>query len=658
MSLKKRITRLLIMLTTIFTLSFPALTLASTSPTITRLAGVDRYETASQIAKSGWSQSDYAILACGEDYPDALSSAPLAKKYDAPTLLTTSNRLTSTTKQTLLELQVKKVLIIGGSGVISASVESELQSMGLKTTRFFGSDRYATAIQVAQQINSTPSELFVVTGEDYPDALSVASIASIKQIPIILVPNDPLIPDSVKNYISSINVSKTYVMGNTDIISDKVTNQFPNTERILGSDKYARNIAVNQLFNSDFKSDNLCLVTGEGFADALTATAYTAKILEPIILVNNDSPTNTKSYYQQRLSKASNVSVFGGTGIISESVIKNLGSFSDSKGDTASPIGVKLDKSSTTLSVGGSETLKATLDMPYPTFAPVYGDSNNVTWISNNPAVATVSLGNVVALSEGTAVITVKTKDGSHAANCLVTVSNIQSHGNKITMNLSNFTKIGATTATFKYQILDETGKDITPTIPASKLSVVTSIKTSISLDPSKGIGTITNISPSDIDKPVIITIVDLTNGITLSLNSTSSTGSSSYTYPTYNPQPEIPSSSQYPDRKVSKITINSTKIAFDLVTDENNKIGYATYQVNDQYGNDITNSFLAGNLTFTCEVGTIVARGGLLRVALHPNIDPATLTEVTINGTNSNGGVSTSATLTVISQSMEVISQ
>lgn len=659
MSLKKRITRLLIILTAIFTLIFPALTLASTSPTITRLSGLDRYETASQIAKSGWSQSDYAILAFGEDYPDALSSAPLAKKYNAPTLLTTSNRLTSTTKQTLLDLQVKNVFIIGGSGVISASVESELQSMGLKTTRIFGSDRYATAIQVAQQINSTPSELFVVTGEDYPDALSVASIASIKQIPIILVPNDPLIPDSVKNYISSINVSKTYVIGNSDIISDKVTNQFPNTERILGSDKYARNIAVNQLFNSDFKSDNLCLATGEGFADALTATAYSAKISEPIILVNNDSPTNTKSYYQQRLSKASYVSVFGGTGIISDSVIKDLSPFSDSKGDTASPIAVKLDKSSTTLSVGGSETLKAKLDMPYPTFAPVYGDSNNVTWISSNPAVATVSLGKVVGLSEGTAVITVKTKDGSHAANCLVTVSNIQSHGNKITMNLSNFTKIGATTATFKYQILDETGKDITPTIPASQLSAVTSIKTSISLDPSKGIGTITNISPSDIDKPVILTIVDLTNGITLSLNSTSSTGSSSYTYSTYNPPPEIPSSSQYSDQKVSKITINSTKVAFDLVTDENNnKIGYATYQVNDQYGNDITNSPLAGNLTFTCEVGTIIARGGLLRVALHPNIDPATLTEVTIYGANSNSGVSTSATLTVIPHSMEIISQ
>lgn len=298
---------------------------ANTSPTIYRLAGSDRYETASQIAKSGWSRSDYAILAYGENYPDALASAPLAKKYNAPILLTTSNSLPSTTKQALISLQVKNVLIIGGTGVISSFIDTELQSLGIHSTRFFGNDRYETAIKVAQQTTTTPSALFVVTGEDYSDALSVASIVSLKQIPIILVPNDS-IPDSVNNYIATINVSKTYVIGYSDIISDKVFNQFPNAERILGSDKYSRNIAVNQKFNNDFKSDNICIATGDGFADALTGTAYSAKIEEPIILVNNDSSRNTKGYYQQRLLNANIVYVFGGAGIISDTVIQDLNS--------------------------------------------------------------------------------------------------------------------------------------------------------------------------------------------------------------------------------------------------------------------------------------------------------------------------------------------
>lgn len=361
---------------------------STTSPTVIRLAGFDRYETASQIAKSGWSQSDYAIIAFGENYPDALSSAPLAKKYNAPILLTTSSNLPSATKQTLIDLEVKNVFIIGGTGVIFASVESELQTMGIKTTRIFGNDKYDTAIKVAQQTTTTPSTIFVVTGEDYPDALSVASIASIKQIPIILVPNDS-IPDSVKNYFSSINVSKTYVIGYSDIISDNVFKQFPNAERILGADKYARNIAVNQLFKGDFKSENICVATGEGFADALTSTAYCAKISEPIILINYDSPTNTKGYYQQRLSNASNVYVFGGTGIIPDSVMQNLNTYNPSKGDTVSPIGVRLNKSSITIGVG-SETLSATLDMPNVAGGLVAGNTNDVAWTSSNLAVATV----------------------------------------------------------------------------------------------------------------------------------------------------------------------------------------------------------------------------------------------------------------------------
>ncbi|MDQ7093215.1 cell wall-binding repeat-containing protein, partial [Desulfosporosinus sp. PR] len=217
MSLRKKNSKLCLILIviTLISLAIPTVTLADSSPTITRLAGIDRYETASQIARSGWSQSDYAILAFGGDYPDALSAAPLAKKFNAPILLTDTGSLPSTTKQALLDLQVKKVVIIGGTAVISQAVQSELQTMGLGTTRIYGNDRYATAVQVAQQVNSKPATLFVVTGEDYPDALSVASIASMKQIPIILVPYD-VMPDTVKSYLSTLNVSKTYVVGDSD----------------------------------------------------------------------------------------------------------------------------------------------------------------------------------------------------------------------------------------------------------------------------------------------------------------------------------------------------------------------------------------------------------------------------------------------------------
>ncbi|KJR48480.1 putative cell wall-binding domain [Desulfosporosinus sp. I2] len=638
MSSKKRNTSVFLLITMIFTLSFPALAFANTSPTLTRLAGFDRYETASQIAKSGWSQSDYAILAFGENYPDALSSAPLAKKYNAPILLTNSNSLPNTTKQTLIDLHVKNVIIIGGTGVIYASVESELESMGVNTTRIFGNDKYDTAIKVAQQITTAPSELFVVTGEDYPDALSVASIACIKEIPIILVPNDS-IPDSVVNYISTINVNKTYEIGYSDIISDKVCNQFPNTERILGADKYARNIVVSQRFNSDFKSDSICVATGEGFADALTGAAYSAKLSEPIILINNDSPTSTKGYYHQRVSNTSNVYVFGGTGIISDSVIQNLNIYNVPKEDTVSPMRVRLNKSSITINVGGVETLMATLDMSKATVDPVYGNANNVTWVSSNPDVARVSLfGNIIGLNAGTAVITVTTTDGSEKATCEVTVSNPNFNGNQITLSVSNYTKVEPTIATFKYKILDKVGTDITRTIPASQIGAVTSIRSSISLDPSEGIGTITYNSLPDIDKPIVITLVDLASGITVSLSSTSNSGSSSAT------GSPISTPTLTENVKISKIEITSPGLAV-----ASSGVGYATYKILDQNGNDIT-SYLSrpNNIIFKNDVTTINAGNGILTLTPNTGINLGELNSIVITASDSATGVSTSATLTI----------
>lgn len=79
--------------------------------------------------------------------------------------------------------------------------------------------------------------------------------------------------------------------------------------------------------------------------------------------------------------------------------------------------GVTLNKSSTTLTVGSSERLAAAV-------SPNTATNKNVTWASQNTAVATVdAAGTVTAVSAGTAVITVTTEDGGKTASCTVTVS-------------------------------------------------------------------------------------------------------------------------------------------------------------------------------------------------------------------------------------------
>ena len=62
---------------------------AYASPTYSALRGIDRYETALAVSRHAFTPGVGAVvLATGEDFPDALSAAPLAAAYGGPVLLT------------------------------------------------------------------------------------------------------------------------------------------------------------------------------------------------------------------------------------------------------------------------------------------------------------------------------------------------------------------------------------------------------------------------------------------------------------------------------------------------------------------------------------------------------------------------------------------
>ena len=82
---------------------------------------------------------------------------------------------------------------------------------------------------------------------------------------------------------------------------------------------------------------------------------------------------------------------------------------------TVSVTGVNLNKTSLPLTVGGTETLIATVK-------PDTATDKSVTWESSDSDVATVEDGTVTAKGAGEATITVKTVDGGYTATCAVTV--------------------------------------------------------------------------------------------------------------------------------------------------------------------------------------------------------------------------------------------
>ncbi|MFL0198305.1 cell wall-binding repeat-containing protein [Clostridium sp. WILCCON 0269] len=391
---------------------------ADGTPTVKRLSGTDRYATSAAIALSGWTQSDYAILASGENFPDAISAAPLAKKYNAPILLTETNSIPSDTLNAIQQLKIKNIIIIGGTGSVSTAVDQQLTSSGIVVTRIAGQDRYETCIKVAEQLDNV-NEIAIVTGESFPDALSISPIAIKRNMPIILV-NHNGIPDVVKNYINSHKLATTYFIGSGTSLNNTVLTGLSNVELITGDDKYQINLNIIDKFKSDLDLSTVYLASGENFPDALSGSILSGKNSNPLVLVGNN-PSAEKEYFTNNSSAISNINVLGGTGVISDEVVNEL--------------------------------------------------------------------------------------IGKSAAS---TPSSITSEANEIKFISTNLTKTGTNTATFQYEVLDKNGADITKSIPTSEIIGVATFSSSVTLDPSTGIGTITFDSSYDTDKTVIVTLIDV----------------------------------------------------------------------------------------------------------------------------------------------------
>jgi basic membrane protein A and related proteins len=158
-------------------------TLATMGLSVERIAGTTRYQTADAVALRtiavlGASYDGTAFVATGGNFPDALAAAPLAAANGWPLYLAhpTSGLLPGTVAAMGA---VEEALILGGTGAVSAGVESALDTLlggSQYTTRLQGINRYVTAVAIASHgvsdAGHTWDRVGIATGEDYPDALA------------------------------------------------------------------------------------------------------------------------------------------------------------------------------------------------------------------------------------------------------------------------------------------------------------------------------------------------------------------------------------------------------------------------------------------------------------------------------------------------------
>jgi putative cell wall-binding protein len=203
---------------------------------VERITGADRRETAINVAdKVRQLQTfDTVFIATGNDFPDALSAAYFSAKNNAPILFVTNRQATApldeANKDVLQRWEVKKVFLVGGTGVVSQAVENSIkQEMpAVDVIRIGGVDRYETSLKLIQRFDKNNyNGLTVATGKNYPDALAGTALAAKNNAPIILADMNAKM-DKIAEYISGIVCNKVYILGSTGVVpADVIDKLFP-----------------------------------------------------------------------------------------------------------------------------------------------------------------------------------------------------------------------------------------------------------------------------------------------------------------------------------------------------------------------------------------------------------------------------------------------
>lgn len=256
---------------------------------IKRLAGNDRYETATKISQKFFDKADTVILASGTKNADALVSASFASTNEAPILLTEKANVPASVKAEITRLGAKKVILSGGLSSMSGAVESQLRSMGLSVERVAGQNRFETAAMVAQRVKnkSKSNKVILINGEKDADALTVSSLATQAGVPVLMTKANSLDPNA-KAKINEWKPEEVIVVGGNSSISEGVMRQInaKSKVRISGRTRFDTALAIANKAYPDAKT--IFVSNGYNAVDSLSAGAVTGLAKAPIILVEKN----------------------------------------------------------------------------------------------------------------------------------------------------------------------------------------------------------------------------------------------------------------------------------------------------------------------------------------------------------------------------------
>ena len=279
-------------------LTIPSLNTAHAAEDLVRLAGSNRFATSTTISVASFPGTDSAVsavLANGRNFPDALAGIPLATVAGGPLLLTEQDALPDVIATELLRALPSgaTVYVLGGQAAVSQAVLDYLGSLGFVPERISGGNRYETGKAIADKIDTlrgtSKQHAYLVSGESFPDALSISPKAALDK-EVVLLNGTSALSALVATYLDeNPSITKVTIVGGTSVVgaevADALTARGLVVTRIAGKDRYETSQRVADLFVAGTdKPAGFGLASGEDFPDALSAGPQLASFGKPLLL--------------------------------------------------------------------------------------------------------------------------------------------------------------------------------------------------------------------------------------------------------------------------------------------------------------------------------------------------------------------------------------
>lgn len=198
---------------------------AYTTGTVTRLAGKTRIGTSVAISRASFSPGVPAVyVATSENFPDALSGAPVAGMTGGPVLLTPPSGLPSVVATELARLRPGRIVVLGGSDVVPTAILRSLKAYTTGTvTRLAGVTRIGTSVVISRAAFSPGVPVvYLATSLAFPDALSGAAVAGVTGAPLLLTKPGSL-PRVVGGELARLRPGRIVILGGTGAVSTATT---------------------------------------------------------------------------------------------------------------------------------------------------------------------------------------------------------------------------------------------------------------------------------------------------------------------------------------------------------------------------------------------------------------------------------------------------